>query len=125
MTVNYIKKVWKKADKTIPGISDFIDDPLTALGVSKKAKKTLNLLAGLYLAHEKEKKIKSGARMQFSKRIKLAVLKAQKNKCKKCKCKLEEVDFDHIDGNRANNSISNCQALCLDCHRKKNRNHKK
>lgn len=55
MTVNYIKKVWKKADKTIPGISDFIDGPLTALGVSKKGKKTLNLLAGLYLANEKEK----------------------------------------------------------------------
>ena len=125
MTINYIKKVWKKADKTIPGISDFIDDPGTALGISKKGKKTLNLLAGLYLAHEKEKRQKSGARMQFLKSTKIAVLKAQNYKCKSCKCNLEEIDFDHIDGNRANNALSNCQALCPNCHRKKTRNHKK
>jgi 5-methylcytosine-specific restriction endonuclease McrA len=30
-------------------------------------------------------------------------------------------DYDHIDGNRSNNKISNCQALCPNCHAKKTR----
>jgi len=30
-------------------------------------------------------------------------------------------DFDHKDGNRYNNSPSNCQALCPTCHAKKTR----
>ena len=34
-------------------------------------------------------------------------------------------DFDHIDGDSSNNSLSNCQALCPNCHAKKTRKTKK
>jgi len=30
-------------------------------------------------------------------------------------------DYDHIDGNRSNNSPDNCQVLCPNCHAKKSR----
>ena len=29
--------------------------------------------------------------------------------------------YDHIDGNRSNNSLGNCQALCSNCHDLKTR----
>ena len=65
---------------------------------------------------------KPKARRSFSKSIKAKVLKMQNNRCKACGKKLDDRDFDHIDGDSSNNSLENCQALCLDCHRKKTRN---
>jgi len=65
---------------------------------------------------------KPKARRSFSKSIKAKVLKIQNNRCKACGKKLDDRDFDHIDGDSSNNSLENCQALCLDCHRKKTRN---
>jgi len=44
----------------------------------------------------------------------------EKEKCENCsffpthKCQL---DIDHIDGNKKNNSISNLMVLCANCHR--------
>jgi len=123
MTVNYIKKIWKRVDKVLPGASDYID-PVQVLGLSKKDQKALNFAAGIFLAAEKSEKVKSGKRMQFSQKTKLLVLKAQNYRCKLCKAKLGEADFDHIDENRANNSLSNCQALCPNCHATKTRKKK-
>ncbi len=65
---------------------------------------------------------KPKARRSFSKSIKAKVLKMQNNRCKACGKKLDDRDFDHIDGDSSNKSLENCQALCLDCHRKKTRN---
>ena len=45
----------------------------------------------------------------------------QAYRCNACNNKLEVINFDHIDGNRSNNSITNCQALCPNCHAKKTR----
>jgi len=62
-------------------------------------------------------------RQGFSESIKRQVLNNQRNKCYKCQepigqvgAKLIWFDFDHIDGNNWNNDISNCQALCKNCH---------
>jgi 5-methylcytosine-specific restriction endonuclease McrA len=49
------------------------------------------------------------------------VLKDQNYKCAICKRGAGVWDYDHIDGNRSNNDISNCQALCPNCHAKKTR----
>jgi HNH endonuclease len=49
------------------------------------------------------------------------VLKDQNYKCAICKRGAGLWNYDHIDGNRSNNDISNCQALCLNCHAKKTR----
>lgn len=120
MAFKNIKKIWKRVDKVLPGASDYVD-PVEILGLSKKDQKALNFVAGIFLAAEKSEKKKSGKRRQFTKKTKLLVLKAQGYRCKLCKDKLDEADFDHIDDNPANNSITNCQALCPNCHAKKTR----
>ena len=62
---------------------------------------------------------KPKTRRSFSKSTKDKVLKIQNNRCKACGKKLDVRDFDHIDGNSLNSRLENCQALCLECHRKK------
>ena len=60
-------------------------------------------------------------RRDFPKTIQQATLIKQAYRCNMCKKKSDEINFDHIDGNRSNNSIRNCQALCPNCHAKKTR----
>ena len=67
------------------------------------------------VTHRKKK------RRYFSSDIKRQVLREQNNKCAICKKNKGIWDYDHIDDNRSNNDISNCQALCPDCHAKKTR----
>jgi hypothetical protein len=62
------------------------------------------------------------ARKGFSDSTKERVLSNQRHRCASCKSILVTLDFDHIDGNRSNNDISNCQALCPSCHALKTRN---
>jgi 5-methylcytosine-specific restriction endonuclease McrA len=64
---------------------------------------------------------KKGERQHFTKRVKEEVLKRQKGKCSKCQRSISrwELDFDHKNGDRSNNDLSNCQALHTRCHRKK------
>ena len=64
-------------------------------------------------------------RKDFSKTDQELTLIKQAYRCNICKKKLDVVILDHIDGNRSNNDISNCQALCPNCHAIKTRNKKK
>jgi 5-methylcytosine-specific restriction endonuclease McrA len=59
-----------------------------------------------------------GIRRHFSGEVRQQVLDAQKYKCANCNLSISQplVHHDHIDGNHANNDISNCQALCPNCH---------
>src|SRR5574341_7616 len=68
--------------------------------------------------HDNKGKLK---RKSFSKTAQEITLIKQADRCNMCKQKLEAINFDHIDGNRSNNSITNCQALCPNCHEKKSR----
>ena len=61
-----------------------------------------------------------GKRRAFNQATKNAVLIRQNYTCNICGRTPENWDFDHI-GSRADNSVGNCQALCLDCHRNKTR----
>ena len=60
-------------------------------------------------------------RKSFSQTTQEITLIKQAYTCSICKNKLDVINFDHIDGNRSNNSITNCQALCPNCHAKKSR----
>jgi HNH endonuclease len=61
-------------------------------------------------------------RRYFSESIKKQTLGYQNYKCAICKKSAGGVwDYDHIDGNRSNNSPDNCQVLCPNCHAKKSR----
>ena len=71
---------------------------------------------------------RSNSRRGFSTLQKEKVLKNQKNRCanyRRCKNKFKELmvlpHWDHIDRNDSNNKISNCQALCANCHDGKSR----
>ncbi|HEU4822506.1 MAG TPA: HNH endonuclease signature motif containing protein [Nitrososphaeraceae archaeon] len=65
--------------------------------------------------------VKKGKRKSFSILVKKEAVQKQKTRCARCKRKLVEYghDFDHKNGNRSNNKLSNCQALCTPCHRRK------
>ena len=66
------------------------------------------------------KRKKAKKRRAFTQDTKDLVLQRQNHRCNACGISPSNWDFDHI-GSRANNSPSNCQALCLDCHRDKTR----
>jgi len=63
-------------------------------------------------------KMQPGIRRHFSKQVRDTILEIQKYRCANCNTKIYHplIHFDHINGNRSNNNISNCQALCPNCH---------
>jgi len=64
---------------------------------------------------------KQTKRRRFSNFVMKKTREIQNNRCNICHKKIKECDFDHRDGDSSNISLSNCQALCLECHRKKHR----
>jgi hypothetical protein len=56
--------------------------------------------------------------------VKERVLKKQNHRCARCKRLLNVVDWDHKNGKRYDNSESNCQALCPNCHAIKTRSNR-
>ena len=64
---------------------------------------------------------KTKERHYFSSEVKRQILKDQNYKCAICKRNTGVWDYDHKNGDRSNNKISNCQALCPNCHAKKTR----
>jgi len=79
------------------------------------------VIASVIVASRKKTPYKDLPRRGFSDSIKEAILRKQNHRCADCNRVLDVVDFDHIDGDKTNNDISNCQALCLNCHGKKSR----
>ena len=119
------KKLLRSIENSIGFNISNILDPKN-FGLDWKEEAAVELASAILVASEKGKKLektvtKTGKRRQFSKLIKQQVLINQNFRCTKCKNSLEIADFDHIDGNKANNDISNCQALCPNCHAKKTR----
>ncbi|MFL6407431.1 MAG: HNH endonuclease signature motif containing protein [Nitrososphaeraceae archaeon] len=60
-------------------------------------------------------------RQHFPVDVKEDTVQKQHHKCAICKNGTRVWDFDHKDGNRSNNRLSNYQALCPNCHAKKTR----
>ena len=62
-------------------------------------------------------------REPFSELVKQSTLQNQDGKCNMCNMSLSNyvIEYDHIDNDRTNNQLSNCQALCINCHSKKMR----
>jgi hypothetical protein len=59
---------------------------------------------------------KQGERHGFSDIVKERILKKQNHRCAHCNRLLNVVDWDHKNGKRNDDSESNCQALCPNCH---------
>lgn len=64
----------------------------------------------------KQKSTKSGKRKDFSEEDQIETQRRQDHRCAKCGKILNIVEYDHKDGDRTNNHVSNCQALCPTCH---------
>ncbi|HXT84859.1 MAG TPA: HNH endonuclease signature motif containing protein [Verrucomicrobiae bacterium] len=77
----------------------------------------LSGVAALKLYNKK----KPDERKYFPQHIKENIIRKQDHKCAHCKKLLNVIDWDHKNGNRANNKESNCQALCPNCHAIKTR----
>ena len=62
-------------------------------------------------------------REPFSELVKQTTLQNQDDKCNMCNMSLNKyvIEYDHIDNDKTNNQLSNCQALCINCHSEKNR----
>jgi Na+/proline symporter len=59
-------------------------------------------------------------RKHFTQPVKREVIHKQKNRCATCKRKLGPyVSNFHVNGDRSDNRLSNCKALCIPCHRRK------
>ena len=120
MKINPTKKLLKKLDNIIPGSSEYIYEQ-TRTKLNKKDRTKLDFVSGIYNTFSENDKSKPANRKPFSEQTKKKVLEYQQNRCKLCGEKSKIWDFDHINGDRSNNSVSNCQALCPNCHAKKTR----
>jgi hypothetical protein len=81
----------------------------------------LMIIIGLAMCLSRALKKRRRKRKLFTAQTKRIVLKSQKFKCLICRTNVGIWDYDHKDGNRGNNKLSNCQALCPICHAKKSR----
>ncbi len=81
------------------------------------------IIAGLALASRKKSEsesYKDVERKHFTPNTKERVKELQHGRCADCGKIPTHWEFDHID-TRGDNSIENCQGLCLDCHQSKTR----
>ena len=60
-------------------------------------------------------------REPFSELVKQTTLQNQDGKCNMCNMSLSNnvIEYDHIDNDKTNNQLFNCQVLCVNCHSKK------
>ena len=80
----------------------------------------------IYAIIQTEKKQHKGrmvylTREPFSELVKQTTLQNQDDKCNMCNISLNKyvIEYDHIDNDKTNNQLSNCQALCANCHSEK------
>ena len=79
---------------------------------------TIIVKASQSKSQEKQTDYRNVRRKAFSNTIKNRIKELQNGRCKKCGTIPTHWNFDHIRG-RGDNSIRNCQGLCLDCHQDK------
>jgi len=80
-------------------------------------------IAVVFAKNKRIGQYKGVERRNFSYATTRVVLEKQKNCCAICKMNLTSkiIQYDHVDGDRSNNEIDNCRALCSNCHSKKTR----
>jgi hypothetical protein len=64
----------------------------------------------------KPENYKNVPRNSFSEEDRIQIMRNQDHRCAICKTVGALLEFDHKDGNRSNNHISNGQGICPNCH---------
>jgi len=113
------KKLFRKLDKKLPGFS-YLFDPKKIFDLNKNQSDLLEVAASFLLMGEKASRRKV-SRRQFSKLTKKKTLIRQNFRCNLCLKPLDIVEFHHKNGNSADDRLTNCEALCPNCHAKKTR----
>ena len=113
------KKLFRKLDKKVPGFS-YLFDPKKIFDLNKNQSDLLEVAASFLLMADKVSKRKA-SRRQFPKLTKQKTLIGQNFCCNSCGNPLEEAEFHHKNGNRSDNRLENCEALCTNCHARKTR----
>ncbi len=113
------KKLFRKLDKKIPGFSH-IFDPKKIFDLNKNESGLLEFAASFLLMLDEASKTKAD-RKAFSKLTKQKTLIRQNFCCNDCGKYSELLQFHHKNGNRSDNRLENCEALCPNCHARKTR----
>ncbi|MGB6532101.1 MAG: HNH endonuclease signature motif containing protein, partial [Candidatus Nitrosopolaris sp.] len=79
----------------------------------------LAIIAAVWKLKHRGRKYKE--RHDFSESVKEKILEKQHHRCANCKRLLNVVDYHHRNGDRSDNTQSNCEALCPNCHTDKTR----
>ncbi len=74
------------------------------------------IIAGIAKASQKKDIVDLVQRHGWSEIEKEQVRIRQEGKCNMCHRPPPRWEYDHTDGNRSNNDLSNCQGLCPNCH---------
>ena len=76
----------------------------------------IGIIGGIIGINAKKRKFKIFQKRGWSSIQKEQVRNRQYGKCIVCFTSPSKWKYDHIDGNKSNNDLNNCQGLCLDCH---------
>jgi len=108
------KRLLKKLDKTVPGFSH-IFNPKKIFDLNKNESGLLEFAASFLLMLDEASKTKAD-RKAFPKITKQKTLIRQNFCCNDCGKYSELLQFHHKNGDRSDNKLENCEALCPNCH---------
>lgn len=98
---------------------------ITSSSSSSPSKLALSLLIIIFITSSGwliwNLRYRTRKRKSFTAETRRQALRNQRFRCGICRINAGIWDYDHKDGNRANNSKSNCLVLCPTCHAKKSR----
>ena len=77
---------------------------------------SIGIVGSIFVVTAKKRKFEIFQRHGWSSIQKEQIRNRQYDKCNMCFTPASRWKYDHIDGNKSNNDLNNCQGLCHDCY---------
>ena len=77
---------------------------------------SIGIVGSIFVVIAKKRKFEIFQRHGWSSIQKEQIRNRQYDKCNMCFTPASRWKYDHIDGNKSNNDLNNCQGLCHDCY---------